>query len=315
MPYLPKQPFRFLELPKEVRLIIYDFLPDHVVRTKYIKSIGDNQTSSFTLISVQAPKAIRLTCRLINDETRAILAPAAEKRSLTSTLDGHDNWLYGPGPRIETDCHSLCSLAAKKGIIDAIAKCYHLLRQSGDNETISRAQAGTFLNGDLFDDYGYVLVGGSREQSLICALGFIWQAAQTLSQRSKTCSLDDFQITGCTPGLEDPLELRGPLVQIALSLQDTITESCYYNELTEFCGLIEELESTFLVGIIIHLLVMDREEKREEAWKAVVHAILDVIESGEMTEGVHGFVRQGVFGLDTTHNLAYEEFWCGSERS
>jgi hypothetical protein len=112
--------------------------------------------------------------------------------------------------------------------------------------------------------------------------------------------------------MQAALQTRDPCHAVQRALH---TPSDYYGEVTEFSDLIERLESTFGLGFLFHLLnENDRtEEKSKETWTAVTFAISDLLHGGEMVGGTHGFLKEGVFGLDRSRNAVYKKYWCEGE--
>lgn len=69
--------FRFVDLPKQIRLMIYECLPDHNTKRTLLLANGVN---CVTLIRPSIPGIhILATCRLINAEALPVLAPVLAK--------------------------------------------------------------------------------------------------------------------------------------------------------------------------------------------------------------------------------------------
>ncbi|KAF2128439.1 hypothetical protein P153DRAFT_318255, partial [Dothidotthia symphoricarpi CBS 119687] len=86
----PAKPFRFLDLPPELRCMVYDCI--HITTTKHVLTKTDAElppniwpksegraSLPITLIRKSIPAAILATCRLINQEATPLLAPRLEE--------------------------------------------------------------------------------------------------------------------------------------------------------------------------------------------------------------------------------------------
>jgi hypothetical protein len=100
------QPFRFLDLPIKLRLMLYERLPNRTIRTKCSKMDDNGDVSSFTLITDTAPTPILATCKTIKDEASKIILKTAQALSPCPTLATPGLRFAGAAPRIEIDCAS-----------------------------------------------------------------------------------------------------------------------------------------------------------------------------------------------------------------
>jgi hypothetical protein len=79
------QPFRFLDLPPELRCIVYEQIG---IRTKHHTLESTNAPDKYsetTLVSKSLPVQILATCRLINDEEGLFSAPQAGEAAESAT--------------------------------------------------------------------------------------------------------------------------------------------------------------------------------------------------------------------------------------
>ncbi|KAF2679661.1 hypothetical protein K458DRAFT_435008 [Lentithecium fluviatile CBS 122367] len=68
-----EKPFPFLSLPRDIRLIIYDFIP---VERRHLPLwiVGHDPSPNVHIVSCRLPLDILRTCRLVNAEARTMLA-------------------------------------------------------------------------------------------------------------------------------------------------------------------------------------------------------------------------------------------------
>jgi len=155
------RPLGFLDLPTELRLMMYELLPNRTIRTRYVKRSSDGTTeSSFTIITYTAPTAILATCKTINSEAATILLKTTQQL-LPGRVVERFPYLTGTAPKIEAEIPAFYILSARKGVVKAAIDWYACL------QTTSSSDFNTFLNShgynmfSLLEKHGYMTEGGT----------------------------------------------------------------------------------------------------------------------------------------------------------
>lgn len=189
------RPFRFLDLPAELRLMVYELLPNRTIRTRYVKHSSDGTPeSSFTIISYVPPTAILTTCKTVHNEAAAVIRKTTQQLLPGGVIE-QPPFVAGTAPKIETEISALPILGAPKGIIKAALDwcfCY---------QTPWKTNCDTFLAYRGFDmssllkDYGYSMEDGTFEEGVFRLLYFIRKAGYMLHLRRSSRSLNGYNFS------------------------------------------------------------------------------------------------------------------------
>jgi hypothetical protein len=160
---------RFGRLPPEMRILVYEFLPDRTVRSEYTDTTEAKPSSSFALITSSAQTAILATCRTIYKEAK----PTLEEK-MQGLID--KRLAPGPAPHIDADPKAMLALA-RSGVFTAIRDYYAKLQENttkkGDTDAILHGLKLTITT----KLRTYTPVGISREQGIARVLEFVRQAS------------------------------------------------------------------------------------------------------------------------------------------
>ncbi|CAN9200653.1 unnamed protein product [Alternaria alternata] len=107
------QSFRFLDLPAELRIMIYKLMPNYTFRTRYVKRNSNGDTT--TMLA---------TCKMIKNEAEAIILKTTLQMHPARVVTDQDPPLDVITPRIEADTRALYFLGADKGPVKTISEWY-----------------------------------------------------------------------------------------------------------------------------------------------------------------------------------------------
>jgi hypothetical protein len=128
-------PFRFLDLPKEVRLVIYERLPRCIRRHEmaiYSQRNGEVPHQKLTVLLKTVPIAILSTCRQINSEASAIMQGIARRLVLLQP------------PQLIFEAQDHFNETFLLWILDAISEQAHRRVLGGIRHTFDRTADGRF---------------------------------------------------------------------------------------------------------------------------------------------------------------------------
>ncbi|KAI4702782.1 hypothetical protein J4E89_010119 [Alternaria sp. Ai002NY15] len=119
--------FRFLDLPADIRLMIYEFLPTYLTHNE-ITIEKDNEsgrlkmkTTKVKLVNIWYPTTVRLISKIIREEATPIIARTAAKRNSTLVADDSSK-VSRSGPKLIVSCGDLEVIARKQGPLEAASE-------------------------------------------------------------------------------------------------------------------------------------------------------------------------------------------------
>jgi hypothetical protein len=278
------QPFRFLDLPKELRLMVYDLLPNQTERIQFCSKQDTNYgTGSLTLLITCVPTAILRTCRQIKTEAKDIVRKRANQYLQASCFGS-------PTPRMETNAVALKNLNFD-WLIEHLCNTYVAMlnpEYAYEQETDSEATEDYDWDDDSDDDKyippptqqclvanwsntlavkGFELCDGTREEGDYHLERFLRCALQTLLYQSRMTQIAEMIAEPSEHETKFSDYPHGPSLEIALRVASDEDLTFVSSQLDCFVTEWSKVGSRTGLSTILHLLQLGVDDAdKQEAW-------------------------------------------------